>query len=177
MYHLCGGPPKSQIHQRPYDQTEVRSITRYSNLPAHLAVLKKFNACADVSCDSCYRNILMGKMISIHQYALHAFYTVRISLKITLCCFPDVCVVSNQRPMFCHIHKQEPLKLFCETCDLLTCRDCQLTKHKDHRYRIVSVILIDRSGNHQAPLEMISQYFTHNTLLLQFFFTTVHGLI
>lgn len=60
--------------------------------------------------------------------------------------------------MFCHIHKQEPLKLFCETCDLLTCRDCQLTKHKDHRYRIVSVILIDRSGNHQAPLEMISQY-------------------
>lgn len=93
------------------------------------------------------------------------------------CCFPDVCVVSSQRPMFCHIHKQEPLKLFCETCDLLTCRDCQLTKHKDHRYRIVSVILIDRGGNHQAPLEMISQYFTHITLLLQFFFTTVHGLI
>lgn len=72
MYHLCGGPPKSQIHQRPYDQTEVGSITRYSNLPAHVAVLKKLNACADVSCDSCYRNILMGKMISIHQYALHA---------------------------------------------------------------------------------------------------------
>lgn len=84
VYHLCGGPPKSQIHQRPYDQTEVRSITRYSNLPAHLAVLKKLNACADVSCDSCYRNILMDKMISIHQYALHAFYTVRISLKITM---------------------------------------------------------------------------------------------
>lgn len=36
--------------------------------------------------------------------------------------------------MFCDVHKQEPLKLFCETCDLLTCRDCQLVKHKDHKY-------------------------------------------
>lgn len=35
--------------------------------------------------------------------------------------------------MFCDIHKQEVLKLFCETCDLLTCRDCQLVRHKDHR--------------------------------------------
>ncbi|KAM7397036.1 hypothetical protein PAMP_020034 [Pampus punctatissimus] len=41
--------------------------------------------------------------------------------------------MSTQRPVFCDIHKQEPLKLFCETCDLLTCRDCQLAKHKDHK--------------------------------------------
>lgn len=40
---------------------------------------------------------------------------------------------STQRPRFCGIHKQEPVKLFCETCDLLTCRDCQLVRHKDHR--------------------------------------------
>lgn len=53
--------------------------------------------------------------------------------------FPLVCIleavgVSTQRPVFCNIHKQEPLKLFCETCDRLTCRDCQLLKHKDHKY-------------------------------------------
>lgn len=40
---------------------------------------------------------------------------------------------SGQRPVFCPIHKQEPLKLFCETCDTLTCRDCQLLEHKEHR--------------------------------------------
>lgn len=55
-----------------------------------------------------------------------------------LCCFcvvfSEVHGVSAQRPVFCDIHKQEPLKLFCETCDLLTCRDCQLVKHKDHKY-------------------------------------------
>ncbi|XP_062317024.1 transcription intermediary factor 1-alpha-like isoform X1 [Osmerus eperlanus] len=45
--------------------------------------------------------------------------------------------VSNWRPAFCDVHKQEPLKLFCETCDLLTCRDCQLLKHKDHNYQFL----------------------------------------
>ncbi|RXM95576.1 E3 ubiquitin-protein ligase TRIM33 [Acipenser ruthenus] len=40
---------------------------------------------------------------------------------------------SGQRAVFCPIHKQEALKLFCETCDRLTCRDCQLQEHKEHR--------------------------------------------
>ncbi|NXX88634.1 TRI66 protein, partial [Centropus bengalensis] len=35
----------------------------------------------------------------------------------------------------CPLHTQEPLKLFCETCDTLTCRSCLLTEHKDHRFR------------------------------------------
>ncbi|XP_063064764.1 E3 ubiquitin-protein ligase TRIM33 isoform X3 [Engraulis encrasicolus] len=44
---------------------------------------------------------------------------------------------SGQRPVFCPIHKQEALKLFCETCDTLTCRDCQLLEHKEHRYQFL----------------------------------------
>ena len=43
----------------------------------------------------------------------------------------------SQRIMYCPVHKQEPLKLFCETCDKLTCRDCQLLEHKEHRYHFV----------------------------------------
>ncbi|TNN55199.1 E3 ubiquitin-protein ligase TRIM33 [Liparis tanakae] len=43
----------------------------------------------------------------------------------------------GQRPVFCPVHKQEPLKLFCETCDTLTCRDCQLLEHKEHRYQFL----------------------------------------
>ena len=52
--------------------------------------------------------------------------------------------------MFCDIHKQEPLKLFCETCDLLTCRDCQLVKHKDHKYShsLQYHIIISHQGSH-----------------------------
>uniref|UniRef100_A0A8D3EGD6 RING-type E3 ubiquitin transferase n=1 Tax=Scophthalmus maximus TaxID=52904 RepID=A0A8D3EGD6_SCOMX len=43
----------------------------------------------------------------------------------------------GDRPVFCPIHRQEPLKLFCETCDTLTCRDCQLLEHKEHRYQFL----------------------------------------
>ena len=42
-----------------------------------------------------------------------------------------------ERTMLCPVHKQEPLKLYCETCEKLTCRDCQLLGHKDHKYQFV----------------------------------------
>ena len=38
---------------------------------------------------------------------------------------------------FCPIHPTEPLQLFCDSCDMLTCRDCQLQSHRDHRYDYV----------------------------------------
>ena len=57
---------------------------------------------------------------------------------------PEALGLSTQKPVFCDIHKQEPLKLFCETCDRLTCRDCQLLKHKDHKYE---ELLVDLSSS------------------------------
>ncbi|XP_056273172.1 E3 ubiquitin-protein ligase TRIM33-like isoform X2 [Pseudoliparis swirei] len=59
---------------------------------------------------------------------------------------------SAQRPVFCDIHKQEPLKLFCETCDLLTCRDCQLVKHKDHNYQFLE----DAYKSHKQHMESMT---------------------
>ncbi|XP_077449459.1 transcription intermediary factor 1-alpha isoform X2 [Stigmatopora argus] len=62
---------------------------------------------------------------------------------------PEAVAVSSQKPVFCDIHKQEPLKLFCETCDRLTCRDCQLLKHKDHNYQFLE----DAYRHHRQYLE------------------------
>ncbi|KAL4648343.1 E3 ubiquitin-protein ligase TRIM33 [Arapaima gigas] len=53
---------------------------------------------------------------------------------------------SGQRLVFCPIHKQEPLKLFCETCDTLTCRDCQLLEHKEHRYQFLEEAFQNQKG-------------------------------
>ncbi|XP_029291565.1 E3 ubiquitin-protein ligase TRIM33 isoform X2 [Cottoperca gobio] len=53
---------------------------------------------------------------------------------------------TGQRPVFCPIHKQEPLKLFCETCDTLTCRDCQLLEHKEHRYQFLEEAFQNQKG-------------------------------
>ncbi len=34
---------------------------------------------------------------------------------------------------------KEKLYLYCETCDLLTCRDCQLSsRHKEHKYKFIN---------------------------------------
>ncbi|XP_050933567.1 LOW QUALITY PROTEIN: transcription intermediary factor 1-alpha-like [Lates calcarifer] len=66
---------------------------------------------------------------------------------------PEALGISTQRPVFCDIHKQEPLKLFCETCDRLTCRDCQLLKHKDHNYQFLE----DAYRNHRQYLENMTQ--------------------
>ncbi|XP_051237778.1 transcription intermediary factor 1-alpha-like isoform X2 [Dicentrarchus labrax] len=71
--------------------------------------------------------------------------------------------VSTQRPMFCDIHKQEPLKLFCETCDLLTCRDCQLVKHKDHNYQFLE----DAYKNHKQHMENMTHQLQEKKKLIE----------
>ncbi|KAM9299163.1 transcription intermediary factor 1-beta [Gastrophryne carolinensis] len=43
----------------------------------------------------------------------------------------------SEHVVYCPIHKQEPLMLFCDTCETLTCRDCQLQGHKDHQYQFL----------------------------------------
>ncbi|XP_026221497.1 transcription intermediary factor 1-alpha-like isoform X2 [Anabas testudineus] len=71
--------------------------------------------------------------------------------------------VSTQRPMFCDIHKQEPLKLFCETCDVLTCRDCQLVKHKDHNYQFLE----DAYKNHKQHMENMTRQLHEKKKLIE----------
>ncbi|XP_065215933.1 E3 ubiquitin-protein ligase TRIM33-like [Planococcus citri] len=47
----------------------------------------------------------------------------------------------------CSTHPQEKLTLFCETCDKLTCRDCQLTEHRQHNYKFIDEIATQTRKN------------------------------
>ena len=38
---------------------------------------------------------------------------------------------------YCGLHKGESLKLYCETCEMLVCRDCALVDHREHSYKFV----------------------------------------
>uniref|UniRef100_A0A8V5GTS0 Uncharacterized protein n=1 Tax=Melopsittacus undulatus TaxID=13146 RepID=A0A8V5GTS0_MELUD len=68
-----------------------------------------------------------------------------------------------ERTLFCPVHKQEPLVLFCDTCEALTCRDCQLSTHQDHQYQFLEEAvrsqrklllgLLKRLGDKQAALQ------------------------
>ncbi|XP_074660160.1 E3 ubiquitin-protein ligase TRIM33-like isoform X2 [Tubulanus polymorphus] len=58
----------------------------------------------------------------------------------------------GDRAMYCPTHKHEPLKLYCETCGQLTCRDCQLSSnHKEHRYQFVDEV----SDKHKDELRAL----------------------
>ncbi|XP_077177849.1 tripartite motif-containing protein 66 [Paroedura picta] len=54
--------------------------------------------------------------------------------------------------LFCPVHSQESLKMFCETCDILTCRCCLLIDHKEHRFRHLQEAL----QNQRAILENVT---------------------
>lgn len=41
---------------------------------------------------------------------------------------------SGDFALYCPLHTQEVLKLFCETCDVLTCHSCLMVEHKEHRW-------------------------------------------
>ncbi|XP_029591235.1 transcription intermediary factor 1-beta isoform X5 [Salmo trutta] len=59
------------------------------------------------------------------------------------------------RTALCPIHKREQMKLFCVTCDQLTCRDCQLTFHKEHKYQFAQDALPEQRKCLQYLLETV----------------------
>ncbi|XP_050355270.1 E3 ubiquitin-protein ligase TRIM33 isoform X1 [Nymphalis io] len=58
--------------------------------------------------------------------------------------------------MYCRDHPQERLALFCETCDRLTCRDCQLQHHRDHKYQFSTEMAAQARGGIAALLSEVS---------------------
>ncbi|XP_063989414.1 E3 ubiquitin-protein ligase TRIM33 [Diachasmimorpha longicaudata] len=58
--------------------------------------------------------------------------------------------------LFCSVHPHEQLSLFCQTCDRLTCRDCQLTEHRDHRYKFIHEIAAETKSSVQTLLKEVT---------------------
>ncbi|XP_012224191.1 E3 ubiquitin-protein ligase TRIM33 [Linepithema humile] len=58
--------------------------------------------------------------------------------------------------LFCTIHSHEQLSLFCQTCDRLTCRDCQLSEHRDHKYKFIHEIAAETRSSMSTLLKEVS---------------------
>jgi len=71
--------------------------------------------------------------------------------------------ITKEKPLFCKVHPSEKLKLFCANCDKLTCRDCQLVEHKDHRYQFID----EAASKHREILKKLLQYLQINLGLLK----------
>eukprot|EP01088_Endostelium_zonatum_P000860 TRINITY_DN11116_c0_g1_i2.p1 TRINITY_DN11116_c0_g1~~TRINITY_DN11116_c0_g1_i2.p1 ORF type:complete len:471 (-),score=48.57 TRINITY_DN11116_c0_g1_i2:9-1421(-) len=59
----------------------------------------------------------------------------------------------------CPIHKGEPLKLFCKTCNCVICRDCAIKDHKNHNYDLKSDIITQNNKNALGQLEPLNNGF------------------
>lgn len=57
--------------------------------------------------------------------------------------------------LFCTIHPHEQLSLFCQTCDKLTCRDCQLSEHRDHKYKFIHEIATETRASVSTLLKEV----------------------
>uniref|UniRef100_A0A8C6LL95 Flocculation protein FLO11-like n=1 Tax=Nothobranchius furzeri TaxID=105023 RepID=A0A8C6LL95_NOTFU len=77
-------------------------------------------------CLDCYE-ALCGDCVTAHR---------RVTLTRSHRLLNQPCNDDRFRPpiKFCKLHPPEPLRLFCFTCNHLTCRDCQLLAHKNHRF-------------------------------------------
>lgn len=82
--------------------------------------------CTDWLCDACVQAHQRVRVTKDHTVQTMEEYRASASSSI-----------DDQRPIFCSVHTHEPLKLFCGNCEKLTCRDCQLLEHKDHKYQFV----------------------------------------
>ena len=49
----------------------------------------------------------------------------------------NAATLQSSQIQYCPVHKEEVLKLYCETCSKLICRDCTLVDHRQHSYKFV----------------------------------------
>ena len=70
--------------------------------------------------------------------------------------------VKEEAIMNCTDHN-EPLKVFCETCQELICQSCTIRCHKDHNYDVVS----DTFPKHRQDIEKVAEVVVKKTVALQ----------
>ncbi|KAM8894540.1 tripartite motif-containing protein 66 isoform 2-T5 [Spinachia spinachia] len=59
--------------------------------------------------------------------------------------------------LMCHAHRQEPLELFCESCDLLCCSSCHLSSHKTHRVVQIGNALQDQQWLFESLMVQVDE--------------------
>ncbi|CAD6991072.1 unnamed protein product [Ceratitis capitata] len=125
----------------------------------------KATVTANITCSSCSDNaVATSWCVDCSEYICDSCVQAHQRLKITKdhTIKPKEEANNEQLPgaagvdklHMCHLHPQEKLSLFCETCDKLTCRDCQLSDHRDHKYKFAHEIATE---TRQALKTLVSE--------------------
>ena len=122
-----------------------------NNLKDAHSLLKKVSDPQQVTCDNCNAanatgyckdcsKFLCQKCMDAHKiWAPIAHHQIIILDEVTASVSStSQSLPAKQEPtLTCSTHDKK-LKLFCETCDSVICRDCTVRTHKDHEYDLVS---------------------------------------
>lgn len=98
--------------------------------------------CSDWLCDACVSAHQRVRVTKDHKIQSEAEYLENSES-------------SDVKPIFCSTHPQEALKLFCANCEKLTCRDCQLLEHKDHKYQFIKEAAVNYRDNLRGQLNRL----------------------
>ena len=115
-----------------------------NNLLEFHQVLVKMTESRHNSCENCHKEqaaryckqcsmLLCQSCIDTHNkwgnFTSHQILGVEDMAAAATKCVP----LKEQPAMECDVHKAEPLKMYCETCDKLVCQFCIYKDHRDHR--------------------------------------------
>ena len=109
--------------------------------------------CAIGFCESC-----LGHHNKLRAHAAHHI----MDMKDVVTTASQLLPVKEKAIMNCTDHN-EPLKVFCETCQKLTCQSCTIRHHKDHDYNVVS----DTFSKHQQDIEKVLEVVVKKMVALQ----------
>ena len=125
-----------------------------NNLKEIYSLMKKVADPQQVTCDNCTTanatgyckdcsQFLCTECISMHKkWALFAHHQLTSLDEVTASVSSTshlLAPAKQEAPLICPIPSHdEPLKIYCETCDSVICRDCTVRTHKDHEYDLVS---------------------------------------
>ena len=109
--------------------------------------------CAIAFCESC-----LGHHNKLRAHAAHQI----MNMKDFIITVSQLLPVKEEAIMNCTNHN-EPLKVFCETCQELICLICTIRRHKDHNYDVVS----DTFPKHRQDIEKVIKVVVKKMVALQ----------
>ena len=121
--------------------------------------MKKVSGDQHVSCDNCKKSdatgyckqctkFLCARCLSVHNEWAPCIDHIVISLDEVARTAFHLPSINPELTMNCSGHDQ-PLKIYCETCDDLICSDCTVRIHKGHEYDLVN----DTYDKHRQTIE------------------------
>ena len=120
-----------------------------NNLKEVHSLMKKVSDPQQVTCDNCTTanatgycqdcsKFLCQKCIDIHKgWAPIAHHQIISLDEVTATSVSQLLPAQQQPTLTCSTHGKK-MKIYCETCDGVICRDCTVRTHKDHEYDLVS---------------------------------------